>query len=457
MSLLIRFACAGALALVCLAPTAAGQTSPGSALNCSTSAGTPNGHISWPAAAPLWEFDFNRPDNPTIRNGAGLEIHNVFYRGRKVFERAGVPVINVRYSDGGGCGCFRDWQDSEAGFAAPPAPGGTSSGCYSEAAAGTVRTNCTTDGGGGPVPDQGAFRGVAVEDYGTELVLTTNMSAGWYRYRMKWHFYADGRIWPEYSFAAASNACTSSARIHHAYWRFDFDLNGTATDDVVTETNAAGEVTTFATEASRTWQTPTAGIQWTVTDTATESGYRVEPSEADMETPVDAFSKTDALILRYRASEVTDSGGGCGIAYEPWVNGEALAGSDIVFWYRTGTSRPVGASLCEIGGPMLRPVGGFTGTDAGPERVAAVEVQAAIPNPFTPQTSVRFRVAEAQPVRVVLYDALGRAVRTLFDGPLDAGVFETVEIDGAGLPAGTYVVRVEGAAVAGSTRVILAR
>ena len=324
-------------------------------------------------------------------------------------------------------------------------------------AAGTVRTNCTTDGGGGPVPNQGAFQGVAVEDYGTELVLTTNMAAGWYRYRMKWHFYSDGRIWHEYSFAAVSNACTASARQHHAYWRFDFDIDGTPTDDVVTETDRAGTLTTFTTEASRTWQTADAGVEWTVTDAATGAGYRVEPSEADMETPVDAFSKTDALILRFRSNELTDGSNTCEIDYDAMLNGEALAGSDVVFWYRSSTSRPVGASLCEIGGPMLRPVGGFTGSDAAPERVAAVEVQAAIPNPFTPQTSVRFRVAEAQPVRVVLYDALGRAVRTLFDGPLDGGVLETVEIDGAGLPAGTYVVRVEGAAVAGSTRVVLAR
>ena len=453
---LLTLACAVAI----LAPAAAGQASPGSALNCSTTTRAPNGHIAWPAAAPLWEFDFLRPANPSIQSGMGLEIRDVFYRGRKVIERAGAPVVNVRYTDGGGCGCYRDWQDTEGGFAAPPAPGTLPLPCYAEAAAGTVRTNCTTDGGG-PVADQGAFRGVAVEDYGTELVLTTNMSAGWYRYRMRWHFYADGRIWPEYSFAAVPNSCTASARLHHAYWRFDFDLDGTPTDDVVTETDAAGTVTTFATEASRTWRTPTAGVRWTVADAATGAGYRIEPSAADLETPADAFSKTDALILRYRADEVTDTGGGCGVAFEPWVDGEALAGSDVVFWYRTGTTRPAGASRCEIGGPMLRPVGGFTGSAAVPEAVAAVEVQAAIPNPFTPQTSVRFRVAQAQSVRVVLYDALGRAVRTLFDGPLAGGVFETVEIDGAGLPAGTYVVRVTGtaggAAVVASTRVVLAR
>ena len=452
--------CLPLLAAVLLASAAHAQTSPATALNCSTSAGAQaNGHIEWPVAAPVWTFDFYRPANSTTGNGTGLEIRNVFYRGRKVFERASVPVINVEYDAGAGCGCFRDWQDSEAGFAAPARPGSTPTACYAEATAGTVRTSCTSDGAAGPVPDQGSFRGVSVEDYGTELVLTSNMSAGWYRYRMKWHFYSDGRIWPEYSFAAASNACTASARRHHVYWRFDFDLEGTPANDVVTETDAAGASTTFTTEARRTWGTATSGVRWTVLDAVTGAGYRVEPSEADLETPVDAFSKTDALVLRFRGSEIDDTGagGGCAFRFEPWLNNESVAGSDVVFWYRTGTTRPTGQSRCEIGGPMLHPVGNITGAAEAPEALPAVEVQAAVPNPFTPQTSVRFRVAASQDVRVVLYDALGRAVRTLFAGPLEGGVYETVEIDGASLPAGTYVVRVEGAAVAGSTRVVLAR
>jgi hypothetical protein len=445
-----------------LAPAALAQPSPASALNCATPGGdqaAANGHIAWPVGAPIWEFDFYRPANVTAGSGTGVEVRDVFFRGRKVFERASVPIINVEYDAGAGCGCFRDWQSSEAGFAAPVRAGGTSTACYVDATAGAVVTNCTADGAAGPVPDQGSFRGVSVEDYGTELVLTSNMSAGWYRYRMKWHFYTDGRIWPEYSFAAASNACTASARRHHVYWRFDFDLEGTPSNDVVTETSATSITTTFTTEASRTWGTATSGTRWSVVDAATGAGYRIEPSEADLETPVDAFSRLDALVLRYRTGEIDDVGGGCAFNYEPWVNGETVTGNDVVFWYRTGTTRPSGQSRCEIGGPTLRPIGSFaTAVDGGPAPVAsAIEVQAAVPNPFTPQTSVRFRVAEGQDVRVLLYDALGRQVRTLFEGPLEAGVYETVEVDGAGLPAGTYVVRVEGATAAGSTRIVLSR
>jgi hypothetical protein len=447
-----------AAALAALTPALRAQTSPATALSCSATAGAvANGHIAWPVASPLWEFDFYRPANSTTSDGTGLEIRNVSYRGRRVFERAGVPILNVEYDSGAGCGCFRDWQDSEAGFAAPVRTGGTSSACYVEATAGAVRTYCTSDGAAGPVPDQGTFRGVSVEDYGTELVLTSNMSAGWYRYRMKWHFYADGRIWPEYSFSAASNACTAAARRHHVYWRFDFDLEDTPSNDVVTETNRSG-TTTFTTEASRTWGSAASRTTWTILDAATGAGYRVEPSEADLETPVDAFSKTDALVLRYRASEIDDNASGCAFQFEPWVNGESVEGNDVVFWYRTSTTRPVGSSRCEIGGPTLHPIGFNTGEAGGPEAMATgIEVQAAVPNPFTPQTSVRFRVAEAQDVRVVLYDALGRRVRTLFEGPLEGGVYETVEVHGAELPAGTYVVRVEGARAAGSTRVVLTR
>lgn len=73
----------------------------------------PNGHIAWPADDPLWVFDLYRPGNRTTLNGGGLELRDVFYRGRQVFARASVPVLNVEY-DRGGCGCFRDWQTEEA-------------------------------------------------------------------------------------------------------------------------------------------------------------------------------------------------------------------------------------------------------------------------------------------------------------------------------------------------------
>ena len=450
----------------CLVATAASAQSPVSSLNGSTNSdGTavaPNGHIAWPVGAPVWEFDFYRPSNRTTPLGSGLEIRNVTYLGRRVMDRASVPVLNVEYDPNGGCGCFRDWQYTEAAVQSTPAPGATATEYYQDAVAGSVVANCeraTT----GPAADEGTFTGVAVEDYGTELVLTANTKAGWYRYRMKWHFYTDGRIWPEFSFASTPSGCTNRPRRHHAYWRFDFDLEDTPSNDVVTETSTAGVTTTIATEAARTWGTPqSVAVQnWSVRDAATNAGFTITPGREDLKLGTDAFSKTDVLVLRYHTNEIEDGVGyvssNCAFRYEPWLNGESVNGTDNVFWYRSSSARTTGT--CELRGPTLRAVGYTTvATEGAPEAARpAVEVQAATPNPFTPQTSVRFRVAQAQDVRVVLYDALGRRVRTLFEAPVEAGVYETVTIQGGEMPAGTYVVRVEGTRASGSTRIILAR
>jgi hypothetical protein len=64
------------------------------------------------------------------------------------------------------------------------------------------------------------------------------------------------------------------------------------------------------------------------------------------------------------------------------------------------------------------------------------------PNPFNPSTSIRFEVPETMEVRLVLYDAQGRRIRTLYQGTVPSGT-HTVEWDGrddAGQPvaSGTY-------------------
>lgn len=421
----------------------------------------PNGHIAWPADAPLWELDVYRPANRTTLNSGGLEIRDVRYRGRLVLARASVPVLNVEYDRAeGGCGCYRDWQTTEAPMeigdgAELPLP------CVAEAAPGDVVTACEANADPrNPAPggDVGTFRGISVEDYGDELVLTSHAQAGWYRYRMKWHLYADGRIWPEFSFAAATAACTQIGHRHHAYWRFDFDLDGTPTDDVVRE-HLGDEAVPFAREASRVLGGPTDATFWSVTDAASGIGYEIHPGEGDRRLPVDPYSKTDALVLRYKLDEIDDGGsilnGGCAFNFEPFVDGELLDGADTVFWYRSGALHEAGNPFeCDLVGPMLRPVGFETVTVPG---TSGVEFEAARPNPFTGTTTARFRVEAAQAVTVELFDTAGRRVRTLFEGAAAEGAWVPLRIDGRALPAGTYVVRLRGETARGTTRVVLVR
>ena len=62
------------------------------------------------------------------------------------------------------------------------------------------------------------------------------------------------------------------------------------------------------------------------------------------------------------------------------------------------------------------------------------------PNPFGDRTTLRFTLPEAADARVEVLDLLGRRVALLADGPAEAGT-HTVVWDGAGAPAGVYVVR----------------
>jgi protocatechuate 3,4-dioxygenase beta subunit len=71
------------------------------------------------------------------------------------------------------------------------------------------------------------------------------------------------------------------------------------------------------------------------------------------------------------------------------------------------------------------------------------------PNPFNPETRIRFGLPESGRVRVVVYDISGRMIRSLWDGPATTG-FHSVSWDardasGMQVPSGVYFFRVEGA------------
>ena len=64
------------------------------------------------------------------------------------------------------------------------------------------------------------------------------------------------------------------------------------------------------------------------------------------------------------------------------------------------------------------------------------------PNPFNPQTTIRFDVPEAAYVKLVVYDVLGRQVRVLVDGTREAGTHE-VTFEASTLPSGMYLYRLD--------------
>jgi hypothetical protein len=85
----------------------------------------------------------------------------------------------------------------------------------------------------------------------------------------------------------------------------------------------------------------------------------------------------------------------------------------------------------------------------------AYAVSAVRPNPTSGRGRLEVQVREKQDVRVVLYNVLGQAVRTLHDGPLPANTPRTVAVDGSSLASGVYFVRVQGEAFQATRKVTL--
>ena len=74
------------------------------------------------------------------------------------------------------------------------------------------------------------------------------------------------------------------------------------------------------------------------------------------------------------------------------------------------------------------------------------------PNPVRRQATVRVASREGESVRVVLYDALGRRVRTLHAGSLPAGQVKMLRLGTGSLASGRYFLRLIGPDGTGRTR-----
>ncbi len=99
----------------------------------------------------------------------------------------------------------------------------------------------------------------------------------------------------------------------------------------------------------------------------------------------------------------------------------------------------VRARNCKGPGPAAQKT--FTPSSASLSMSVSAE-----PNPFNPQTTVRFELPMAGPVRLVVYNLAGQPVRTLLDGEyLSAGshavVWDAHDAQGRAVASGVYLLR----------------
>lgn len=325
--------------------------------------------VVWPAADPVWRFKIRHPSctSSVQGDGTGLELTDVYYKGRLILKRAEVPVLNVLYA-GNVCGPYRDWLTSEDCFQATgsdvPTPG---SGL--RVADAPPSTLCES---GIPGSDAGIFKGIAMYDQGDALWLMTETNAGWYRYVMEWRMHLDGTIEPIFGFGATTNSCTCNSHFHHAYWRLEWAIDAVSdgtNDDPATGINTLersrpgtiDEYDPIATEG--TFIRPTQDYEkdfWRVKNQTTGNGYVIQPGPYDGTAFGDAYAKWDVAGLALNASQINDPNTDTSIGIGPWVNGEALGTSKrLVTWYHATYAHddPGGTGeACELAGPKLVPL-----------------------------------------------------------------------------------------------------
>jgi len=306
----------------------------------------------------LWEMLVIRPSASSGTMASGIEVRDVKYKGKSVLKRGHAPVLNVQYVPRPGessCGAFRDWQYEEGQFNAPTAgaiyPNGADGGIAVLADGQAATTSLETG------DDTGNFRGVAIYRQNNEVVMISEMNAGWYRYIMEWRFADDGTIRPRYGFGATNNSCVCWRHNHHVYWRLDFD--------VVTPNNRV-----FQTERGRKFIQPISAELTRMKNLSTnrslliqagtgDEAYLLVPSVTDGEAVfkypetgvVSDFGRSDLWVLRYKSvsggtnlqNEIDDgwnavvgncttTGGSC-INIDKFINGESVVNQDVVVWY----------------------------------------------------------------------------------------------------------------------------
>jgi len=285
----------------------------------------------------LWTFDAIRPAASSGKQGSGIELRNVKYKGKSVLYRAHVPILNVQYGeDRGTCGPFyRDWQHDEYPFQ-----------CHKGRDIAHGFRICSSppksilESGS----DGGDFVGVAIYIEGQEVVLKSQLGAGWYRYISEWRFHLDGTLKPRFGFGAVHEAhnndfCVCYIHHHHVYWRLDFDIV-TSGNNLVREYNnpplfPPSNYHDKVFEILRP-KDPRHRRHWEISHPRTGSTYSLVPGSNDGTS--DAFGVGDLWVLKYHFDEIDD-----GVRFveterakaniDKFKDGEGVRDTDVVLWY----------------------------------------------------------------------------------------------------------------------------
>lgn len=300
------------------------------------------------------------------RQAEGIVFHNITYSApgqpaRMVLAQANLAQLHVPYDDNGAR--FHDLSDYGMGgfnlndLTPSDCPNGT-----------LIRENtkdvlCQHIGPAGYL-----YKYYSAQAQSHVLTLFAVSHIGEYNYITQWRFYDNGVIEPAVGATGrlqrfsgnpaygwpldSANAVYGVSHMHTYYWRLDFDLSGTHTDDVVEEINftpngaqdqfTLGQ-TVLLTETARA-VSPGTFRSWRVKDTVTNAdghaiSYHLEADPAHLfhGPSYEPFTQNEVYVTVNNVCEQfvshNPTSGGCGNNVTEFVNNQSLAGADVVLWY----------------------------------------------------------------------------------------------------------------------------
>jgi len=334
---------------------------------------SPSQKVSWPTVDPLWEMCYLAPSDSSGARGSSLEIRDVYFNGYYAIERAHVPMLFANYDSGT---CYRDWIDSDSEFLKPnpnrPNYPNATTTCDVSTSPTQIVDTCpfiNVEGSGSIGVNSDCITGVSVEKLEDRLILTTNHSAAWYKYSSRFTFYADGSMAPRFGFGNSSGVNAEITHWHHAYWRINFDIDGSENDEVYID-----DVKQTVEFHDQRGDDINSAVTWTIKDNVTDRGFQITPTAEDYLIDVDEpphnpdnYHDVDVMATQYRTIgnlvEFSDTPGqnnlsNCDMDESELVNGASLDGEDVVFYYRTAVMDLANMGLvCKFGGPVFSLVG----------------------------------------------------------------------------------------------------
>ncbi len=168
-------------------------------------------------------------------------------------------------------------------------------------------------------------------------------------------------------------------------------------------------------------------LQWVTQSETNVSGYRLyRGSDLDLSTAVmlnafiEATNTSQMQVYVYWDEEVWESG-----TYYYWLQNLDFDGSSAFHGPISIT-----VNLNDSGSPVIPVIQG---------------ISSIYPNPFNPNTAVRFGIVRSGNVKVAVYNTRGQMVRELFEGFRDQGThtlqWDGTDANGSALPSGMYVIR----------------